>query len=126
LDSYTLRKEHVINEAVRAGKFGESRREFWSSEYDRDPAGTERTLAALVPATAGTEPYPADLFPHLQRRHPQMRSATVAATAPITPAPPAPAEIEDEDVARWSRQLFPEVARAAAGAGRRRVVKCND
>ena len=122
MDSYTLRKEHVINEAITAGKFSESRRSFWSSEYDRDPAGTERTLAALVPATEGTPPYPPELFPHLQRRDPHARSASVAATAP-TPAPaPPPSEIADEDVQRWTRQLFPETRAAASG----RIVRCND
>jgi hypothetical protein len=123
LDSYTLRKEHVLNEAIASGKFGEDRRGFWSQQYDRDPAGTERTLDALVSATEGQPPYPPELFPHLfsQRRHPQMRSASVAATVP-TPQPPPSAEVVDEAVAGWTRQLFPET-RAVAGG---RVVRCND
>ena len=56
-----------------------------------------------------------------QRRRSPLRSASVAANSP--PAPPA-AEIVDEEVVAWSRQLFPEAV--AAAGGRQRIVHCND
>jgi hypothetical protein len=116
--NHELRREHVISECIRAGKFNKARAPFWEKEYDRDPAGTERTLTALVSVTEGAPPYPPELFPHLsQRRRPQVHSASVAATAP----PPAPAEAGDEQVEAWTRQLFPET-RATRG----RIVRCND
>jgi hypothetical protein len=120
---YELRREYVIGECVRAGKFSDARAPFWREQFDRDPAGTEQTLAALTPVLEGTPPYPRELFPQLsQRRHAHMRNGTVAATVPSPPAPAA--EIADEDVSRWTTQLFPET-RVAAGAGGR-IVRCND
>lgn len=119
---YELRREHVINEAIASGKFGESRRAFWTQQYDADPAGTERTLASLVPALEESPPYPPELFPELsRRRRPPMRSASVASTAP--PPPSQSVEATDADVTRWTRQLFPETAAAGAGG---RVIRCND
>jgi hypothetical protein len=123
MDNHALRREHVINEAIRAGKFSESRRAFWTAEYDRNPARTEQTLASLASGLDGEPPYPRELFPELSRRHsPHTRRTAVAASAP--PPPPPAAEIVDEEVARWSRELFPETV--AAGAGRQRIVHCND
>lgn len=127
-NDHELRREYVIDQAIAAGKFGENRRTFWRGEYDRNPAGTEQTLAALASVTEGTPAYPREiLFPPTQRRHPPARRSSVAATvtsptpqpAPVPPAAPA----SDEQVAGWTRELFPETA--AAGA-RSRVTRAND
>lgn len=132
--SQELRREYVLNAAVASGKFTEARRAHWSQQYDRDPAGTEATLAALASVTVGAAPYPRDLFPELAR---QGRAASgrpsriaPAATAARHPAPrPAPPAAESgvpspEQVSAWSRALFPDAP--AADAPFARVMRAND
>jgi len=50
------RKDQIIGEAIRAGKFPPSRREHWAALYDADPDGTEAQIdnlaEGLVPITA--------------------------------------------------------------------------
>lgn len=45
-------RTEVINAAIAAGKFPESRRAHYERLYDRDPAGTERHIAKLAAALA--------------------------------------------------------------------------
>ena len=60
--NHELRRDHVIGQAVAAGKFAESRSAHWQQEYDRDPARTEQVLAALA-SVHPQPPYPRELFP---------------------------------------------------------------
>jgi hypothetical protein len=43
-------RDTLINEAIRAGKIMPSRSQFWSAQYDADPAGTKAALASLASA----------------------------------------------------------------------------
>jgi hypothetical protein len=122
----TTRRDRVLGEAIAAGKFGEHRRTFWTEQYDANPSQTEAVLAAMV-SVQPEPPYPQELFPELARR--QQRPGRSRAAA--TPAPPAPAPghvrqsaplppaasggVSDEQIAAWSRSLFPETA-SASGA----------
>jgi hypothetical protein len=120
----TTRRDYVLSEAIAAGKFGESRRAHWQGQYDRDPAGTEQVLAALV-SVHPEPPYPRSLFPELDRRQQRPGRAHATATATAPPPPPTPAatgDISDEVVAGWSRSLFPETASASSG----RVTRAHD
>ena len=116
--NHELRRDYVLDRAIASGKFGPQRRAFWSTQYDRDPARTEQTLAALVSATGDDPPYPEELFPELAR--PRSRRARPAAPPPPPPSP----EVLDAEVTAWTKQLFPETV--AAGASSRRVTRCND
>jgi len=112
------RRDAVISAAIAAGKFSEDRRSFWETHYDRDPAGTEATLAMLAPVLP-VEPYPRELFPEL-RRQPQPVAASAlhgAATAYPT------AQVTPEVVAVWSRDLFPETQQSSQQG---RVTRAND
>src|SRR5947207_6772150 len=98
----TKRRDAAITAAIASGKFSESRRAHWQAQYDRDPAGTEQTLAALasglvaapVPAAQPFHsPFTPDLFPDLapgQRRQ-APTTAFAAAPAPVVRRdPPTP------------------------------------
>jgi hypothetical protein len=61
------RRDHVVGEAVRAGKFSPRRAKHWRTQYDRDPAGTEAALALLQSPLDGPQPYPRELFPELAK-----------------------------------------------------------
>jgi hypothetical protein len=143
-------REHLLNAAVAAGKFPESRRGHWRALYDHDPAGTAQVIAALTPAvgpnpTFGVTPYPRELFPELARQPSHMRFASrqadvgVAAVsfqsppatrpspaqAPLSVPSSSPAAIAlptAEQVSAWSRELFPEVAQPRVGP----VIWAND
>jgi hypothetical protein len=39
----------VVDKAIQAGKFPESRRAYYEREMARDPAGTKRLIASLEP-----------------------------------------------------------------------------
>jgi hypothetical protein len=143
-----LRRDHLIEQAVAAGKFPPSRREHWAREYDRDPAATEVTLAALAPAlvgvrsptalAAGDSPYPRELFPELARADRRAGQAAPVQAASddqrsregLAPHSMLPAaedgetELSPELVGQWSRQMFPETV--AAGAAPSRVHRAND
>jgi hypothetical protein len=144
---HSLRRDHLIGQAVQAGKFPPERRAHWQELYDRDPAGTEQTLAVLAPGlvgvqsptgfVAGESPYPRELFPELvraDRRAQQAVSAPQAAPPPaaavVHPRPAAPpqeasdATLPSELVGQWSREMFPEVALKASANSR--VSRAND
>jgi hypothetical protein len=140
---YALRRDYLVEQAVQAGKFPPERRGHWRTLYDRDPAGTETTLAALAPALvgvrtpsallAGDSPYPRELFPELVRADrravvtTQVAPATAAVAHPRPAAPPPEAsetELSPELVSNWSHDMFPEAA--ASGAVRSRVSRAND
>lgn len=130
----TVRRDYLIDQAVRKGKFPATRAGFYREAYDRDPAGTEQALAMLTPALAGVAgldpadaPYQRALFPELDRQ--ARRAAPVTALAagaeqvrPTAPAPPAAQpELTPEQVAAWSHALgFDKTA--ASG----RVIRAND
>lgn len=84
------RRDYVINEAVRAGKFTRARGKFWRRQYDRDPVGTEAALALMASPLDGPQPYPKELFPELSRMGrrgllpPTRRSPAAAAVTPIS------------------------------------------
>ena len=132
---HDARRDKLLREAVAAGKFGPERWSFWAAEFDANPAQTEATLAVLAPAPTAPPPYPRELFPELA--HPRSRQrhaptpAVLAAGATVeqqtTSEPPlsdpAPA-ISDEQVAEWSRALFPDAA--PADAPYPRVARAND
>jgi hypothetical protein len=127
------RREYVISEAVRAGKFSESRADHYRQMFDADPPGTERVLAALASALPGEHPYPPELFPELARSRNRRSDVQAASHLPRAPLPQAPSPqpstgavgaeggVTSEQVAAWSRQLFPET-RGVSG----RIVRCND
>jgi hypothetical protein len=131
LSDHELRREHVLNEAVRAGKFTAARAAHYRALYDRDPAGTEQVLAMLAPALEGV---PAAVPPaeHGGRVYGRGGSAPaavvaqagVAATAPraVPAAAPEAEGLTPETVAGWSRALFPEVGRETAT----RVTRAHD
>lgn len=144
MHDHAQRRDYLISEAIRAGKFTAARAQHYRQMYDRDPAGTEQLLAALAPAgtalaaagalaghpgpQAEPAPYPRELFPELARhdRHAPVAPALAAVAAP-QPAPPArpaadPGVIPPEQVARWSAELFPETQAARGG----RVTRAND
>jgi hypothetical protein len=39
----------VVDKAIEAGAFPESRRGFWEQQMTRDPEGTKRLIASLAP-----------------------------------------------------------------------------
>lgn len=141
-NNHELRREYVLDQAVAAGKFSRSRAAYWRGEYDRDPAGTEQTIASLASALTPDPPYPREiLFPTRLSRRRASSPAPATATAPAAaPAPPAAArEVPSgdeagtgpgipgsgpspEDVAAWSARLFPETVHAGAG----RVTRAHD
>lgn len=123
--NYELRREYALDQALAAGKFTAARRAFWSQRYDADPAATAQVLAALAPAVAEQPPYPPELFPELARQQPRRRPATTALASAAAAAPPdRDFELSDEQVAAWSRQLFPDAA--LAGSAYRRITRAND
>lgn len=120
-----FRREYVLDTAVAAGKFAESRRAHYRQMYDRDPAGTEQLLAALASVGSEKPPYPRELFPELARlpSFPPEEDADAGVVAmsrrqpPSSGHAPAPAahassgmELTPENVSRWSAELFPETA----------------
>jgi hypothetical protein len=97
------RREAVLAEAVRVGKFLPHRVPHYRAMYDRDPAGTENLIAAIhalgpgvldSAAAAAGEPAQA---PHVH---------------PVVPA--AEADLDPQQVAAWSRALFPEAVAAGS------------
>lgn len=121
---HARRREYLMDQAIRAGKFPPERRTHWAALYDRDPAGIEETLAMLTAATG---------LPALPPKHGHVRitrgstSATSfhlpTLTDPEATSPKERMELTPEIVAGWSRQLFPETA---APAGRTRVRRAHD
>jgi|SRR5581483_7137257 len=126
------RRDYVISEAIRAGKFTAARAKHWRKQYDRDPAGTEAAIAVLASPLDGPQPYPKELFPELSSRRrgsspvasPTSPAATAAAPTRVLSEPqrvgsatPPPARSEQpplstgtaepsaEDVAGWSSAL---------------------
>lgn len=124
------RRDQVLDHAIASGKFGEERRAHWAQQYDADPAGTERWIAAMWQA-GPTDAYPPELFPHLNRAPRSFeRTSAHARAVPVqahaSPAPPAAettATLTPELVGAWSRQLFPEVG---AEGPPPRIVRAND
>jgi hypothetical protein len=99
--------------------------------YNRDPRTAVHlidSLASELPPNAQSGvnqdgPYPVSLFPELTRprRRGLARASILTPTQPVLAAAlPAPRDIAtDEQVAMWTRTLFPEVAaREAKGASR--------
>jgi hypothetical protein len=117
-------RDRLLDEAIASGKFAEDRRPHYAAMYDRDPAGTEGWIAALVsvPTTglaAASAPYPRELFPELMRA--QGLEPVRGGLAPRTEmphvrpaAPAAVVETTPELVTQWTDQLFPEAAAARA------------
>src|SRR5918992_5616014 len=72
------RREQVLNAAIAAGKFPESRRATYAAMYDRNPAYTEQVLATLAagvaPPAAATGPAPHPM-PHTASLFPELRYA---------------------------------------------------
>jgi hypothetical protein len=138
------RRDYVLDQAVAAGKFSAARRAHWQAQYDRDPFGTEQTLAVLASGLASggasavpgfNSPHTASLFPDLARARQPRRgraAARVAATSPVratqrqtaTPSAEEATELTPEVVAAWSRQLFPDTASFGIRPGR--VTRANN
>jgi hypothetical protein len=124
------RREALLDQAVRAGKFPPQRRAHWSELYDRDPAGTERVLSVLASsAPLPTMPAMPTPPPRITRtsvpRRPTYPEAAMVPVAASQPLPPGGTEITPELVAGWSRQLFPATA-ARASAGHSRIQRALD
>jgi hypothetical protein len=102
------RREAVLAEAVRAGKFPAHRVPHYRREYDRDPAGTEALIAALY-AVGG------DVLGH-SRAAARVEPGQAQHPHPVVPA--AEVELDAEQVGAWSRQLFPEAVAAGSKPGR--------
>jgi hypothetical protein len=119
----TTRRDAILTAAIAAGKFSEQRRPVWASNYDRDPAGTEATIALLAVPPHMAQPYPPQLFPELARqtrlaRPTGLEERLVAASADISAA------LSPELVAGWSAQLFPRPGADTAADGH--VIWAND
>lgn len=106
------RREALLDHAISVGKFSPSRRAYWSSRYDADPAGTTAAIngmeavgaAVLGHATAVTSTEPPAQAQHVN---------------PATPArPAASADLSPDRVSGWSRELFPEAVAAGSKPGR--------
>jgi hypothetical protein len=102
------RREAVLADAVRAGKFLPHRVPHYRTMYDRDPAGTEALIAAIY-AVGG------DVLGHTQAAAPA-EPGQAQHPHPVVPA--AEADLDPEQVAAWSRALFPEAVAAASKPGR--------
>lgn len=94
------RTEQVLDQAVAAGKIPPDRKPYYRQLHERDPAGTERLLASLAPGLLPSAP-----AGPVQAQHPH----------PVTVGPAAEAEINPEDVARWTGALFPETRQRGSG-----------
>jgi len=101
------RREAVLAEAVRVGKFAAHRVPHYRTMYDRDPAGTEALIAAIygvgpgVLGSAAPTPGEPAQAPHVH---------------PVVPA--AEANLDPKQVTAWSRALFPEAVAAGSKPGR--------
>ena len=132
----TVRRDYLLEQAVRAGKFPATRIPHYVAQYDRDPAGTEQLLASLTPVpTSGVLGHSGDevdqtLAAGRALLGNRSRVASVPAAAAGEPVqaqhlrpveqPASAVELTPENVERWTRALFPET-RAGAGAGRKRI-----
>jgi hypothetical protein len=87
MPSRNVRREYVIAEAIRAGKFSPQRAKHWRRQYDCDPVGTEAAIAVLAPALDETQPYPRDLFPELAKEDRGSFRALRSCPAATAPAP---------------------------------------
>lgn len=47
-------RDRLLDGAIKAGKFGESRRAYYAALYDRDPEGTSALVAKLASGVAIT------------------------------------------------------------------------
>jgi hypothetical protein len=102
------RREAVLAEAVRAGKFTAERLPHYRTMYDRDPAGTEAAINAMTAvgaAVLGGASVATSTEPPAQAQH----------VNPVAPPPAASADLSPELVAGWSRKLFPEAVAAKPG-----------
>ena len=106
------RREALLDHAISVGKFLASRRAYWSSRYDADPAGTEALIGAMEAvgaAVLGHATAATSTEPPAQAQH-------VNPVAP--PRPAASADLSPDRVAGWSRELFPEAVAAGSKPGR--------
>lgn len=105
-----LRREHTLNEAVKAGKFSASRSAFYRQKYDADPKGTRALIAAMAPISIpedesraeNSDAYPANWLPE--------------AATPTPPPPPPTAGVA------YPPHWLPEVGSVGDG----RVIIGND
>lgn len=105
-----LRREHLISAAISAGKFTAERAAHYRAQYDKDPAGTERLLAALTSIGAGVLGHAAPVErTQAQHVHPVVRSGESI-------------DLTSEVVEAWTREMFPET-RAGVGPRRGRITR---
>jgi hypothetical protein len=104
------RREALLDHAISVGKFLASRRAYWSSRYDADPARTEAAINGMTAVGAAVLGHAAatSTEPPAQAQH----------VNPVTPArPAASADLSPDRVAGWSRELFPEAVAAGSKPG---------
>jgi hypothetical protein len=123
------RRDAVLGDAIRAGKFSEARRDHYALMYDSDPAGTEAAIeimaGGLVPAGAANDAYmdqhltPPELARAVAAREAREDAAAIQArTAPPTPAAPAPSRVGRTAAAGKPKPTSrPAAGRLPAGPG---------
>ena len=132
----TVRRDYLLEQAVRAGKFPATRIPHYAARYDRDPAGTEQLLASLTPVpTSGVLGHSGDEVDRtleagralLGNRGSVASVPAAAVREPVQAQHLRPVErtassveLTPENVERWTRALFPET-RAGAGTERKRI-----
>jgi hypothetical protein len=130
LTDHELRREHALDRAQAEGRIVQASRAHWSAAYDRDPATTEQHLAMLTPVPVGVLGRTVDqtvaagltLVRGGTGTYPAPAASLVVAHVHPVAAPAAGVQVEDEDVQRWTGELFAET-RAGAGARKGRVTR---
>jgi hypothetical protein len=84
-------REHLLDEAVRAGKFSASRKPHYRKLYASKPKATKRLIEELAPGLPETESVPEDSYPQewLTTRERQTVAAAGASSGGEAPAAPA-------------------------------------
>jgi hypothetical protein len=118
--AHEAKRQLILSQAIAEGKFPAERSGHWAAQFDKDPKGTERTIAMLAsPAPPGGIP----LAPAFRETYSDFgtRGGAQPALASSPPEGNRGGRYEDltpEVVATWSRGLFPEIGRAAARSPR--------
>jgi hypothetical protein len=105
------RREAVLAEAVRVGKFTADRLPHYRTMYDRDPAGTEAAINALHAVGAA-------VLGNAAAASTELRTQAQHVNPVAPPRPAAGVELSPALVGKWSGELFPEAVAAGAKPGR--------
>jgi hypothetical protein len=121
------RREYILDHAQNEGRIAAASRPHWAALYERDPGGTEATLAILAPTPIGTgvlgqgDPVEATLAAGralIGGEH--VSASTLASSPPVSTSSPAAGNtsLTPEQVKAWTSDLFPETRASGARQGR--------